>query len=73
MADVLKGIVEQTGTAQDLELLNELAAQMRAGCLCGLGKDAPNAFLSTLRLFRDEYDAHLKGKGCPAKGTKPGP
>ena len=69
MADILKGIVEQTGTAHDLELLDELAGQMRLGCLCALGKDAPNAVLSTLRLFRDEYDAHLKGKGCPAKGT----
>jgi len=73
MTDVLKSIVEQTGTAQDLELLNELAAQMPAGCLCGLGKGAPNAFLSTLRLFRDEYDAHLKGKGCTAKTVKSGP
>ena len=73
MADILKSIVEQTGTAQDLELLGELAGQMRVGCLCSLGKDAPNAVLSTMTLFGDEYDAHLKGKGCAAKGTKPGP
>ncbi len=69
MADILKGVVEQTGTSQDLELLEELAGQMRLGCLCALGKDAPNAVLSSMRLFRDEYDAHLKGKGCAAKAT----
>ena len=68
MADILKGVVEQTGN-QDLELLEELAGQMRLGCLCALGKDAPDAVLSSMRLFRDEYDAHLKGKGCAAKAT----
>jgi NADH:ubiquinone oxidoreductase subunit F (NADH-binding) len=67
MADILKGIVEQTGTVQDLELLEELAGQMRLGCLCALGREAPNAVLSSMRLFRDEYDGHLKGKGCAAK------
>ena len=69
MADILKGIVEQTGTFQDLELLGELAGQMRLNCLCALGRDAPNAVLSSMRLFRDEYDGHLKGKGCAAKAT----
>jgi formate hydrogenlyase subunit 6/NADH:ubiquinone oxidoreductase subunit I len=53
------------GRAQDLVELENLAKQVGAGSLCGLGKTAPNPVLTTLRYFRDEYEAHLKGR-CPA-------
>jgi NADH-quinone oxidoreductase subunit F len=49
-----------------LVLLEQLAKAVMAGSLCGLGKTAPNPVLSTLRYFRDEYDAHVKEKRCPA-------
>ena len=56
-----------TGKAQPAQLdeLERLARQVCAGSLCGLGKTAPNPVLSTLRYFRDEYEAHLRGR-CPA-------
>jgi NADH-quinone oxidoreductase subunit F len=65
MLDILDRLVAGKGQAQDLTLLEQLAAQVGAGSLCGLGKTAPNPVLSTLRYFRDEYEAHLRGK-CPA-------
>jgi NADH-quinone oxidoreductase subunit F len=49
-----------------LILLEQLAKAVMAGSLCGLGKTAPNPVLSTLRYFRDEYNAHVKDKRCPA-------
>jgi ferredoxin len=49
-----------------LALLERLAKAVTVGSLCGLGKTAPNPVLSTLRYFRDEYDAHVKDKRCPA-------
>ncbi len=70
MADILKGISEQTGTTQDLELLDELAAQMRRGCICSLGKGAPNAVLSSVKLFRDDYEGHIRGKICKSGSLK---
>lgn len=60
-----------SGTAQrgELEELEDLAMQVRAGSLCGLGKTAPNPVLSTIRYFRDEYEAHLEGR-CPTGKCK---
>lgn len=52
---------------EDLERLEELAVQVKDGSLCGLGQTAPNPVLTTLRYFRDEYEAHIKEKRCPAK------
>jgi NADH-quinone oxidoreductase subunit F len=65
MLDILERICAGKGHPQDLAQLEELAAQVCAGSLCGLGKTAPNPVLSTLRYFREEYEAHLAGH-CPA-------
>jgi NADH:ubiquinone oxidoreductase subunit F (NADH-binding) len=65
MSDILKDISEQMGKPQDLDLLIELGEAMKIGCICGLGQTAPNPVLSSIRLFRNEYDAHIKGKRCP--------
>ena len=67
MADILAGISERSGKPQDLDLLKELGEAMKTGCICGLGRTAPNPVLSSIRLFRDEYDFHIKEKRCPVK------
>jgi len=67
MADILKGISEKAGSPGDLELLDELAGQMRLGSICSLGKGAAHAVASSMRVFREDYEAHLKGKGCPSR------
>jgi len=54
------------GRMEDLDTLRELAEDVKAGSLCGLGKTSPNPVLTTLRYFRDEYEAHIKEKRCPA-------
>ena len=51
---------------EDLDKLEELAAHIKANSLCALGQTAPNPVLSTLRYFRDEYEAHIYEKRCPA-------
>jgi NADP-reducing hydrogenase subunit HndC len=66
MVRLLNEITEGKGTPQHIELLEELADMIRAVSLCGLGTSAPNPVLSTLRYFRDEYDAHILEKRCPA-------
>jgi NADH-quinone oxidoreductase subunit F len=65
MLDILDRLCAGKGQRQDLALLEQLARQVGAGSLCGLGKTAPNPVLSTLRYFREEYEAHLEGR-CPA-------
>lgn len=65
MLDLLDRLCAGKGTAADLTTLETLAHQVGAGSLCGLGKTAPNPVLSTLRYFRDEYEAHIQGR-CPA-------
>ena len=50
----------------DIERLEDLADAVKTGSLCGLGQTAPNPVLTTLRYFRDEYEAHIKHKKCPA-------
>ena len=57
------------GTKEDIELMEELSLAMEKGSLCDLGKTAPHMFISTLRYFKDEYDAHMDGK-CPAGACK---
>jgi ferredoxin len=69
MLDILVRITEGEGHAGDLEALEELAAHVQRGSLCGLGRTAPNPVLTTLRYFRDEYEAHL-AKRCPAGRCK---
>ena len=66
MHELLTRIVEGQGTPDDLELLDEVARWVKAASLCGLGQTAPNPVLSTLRYFRDEYEAHVMEKRCPA-------
>ncbi|MCF0228230.1 MAG: NADH-quinone oxidoreductase subunit NuoF [Parasporobacterium sp.] len=66
MLEVLTRIVEGNGREGDVELLEELCISIKDGALCGLGQTAPNPVLTTIRYFRDEYDAHIREKRCPA-------
>lgn len=70
MLDILTEISEGNGKEGDIELLEELSATITKGSLCGLGQTAPNPVLTTIRYFRDEYEAHIKDKKCPAKVCK---
>jgi len=65
MLDILNRLCAGKGQRQELAQLEHLARQVGAGSLCGLGKTAPNPVLSTLKYFREEYEAHLHGR-CPA-------
>ena len=66
MLEIVTDITAGRGKEEDLGLLQELAETVRDFSLCGLGRTAPNTVLSTLRHFRDEYEAHVIGKKCPA-------
>ena len=66
MLEILERIVEGKGEEGDIEKLEALAENIKATALCGLGQTAPNPVLSTLHFFRDEYEAHIKEKRCPA-------
>ena len=70
MLEILKRITEGQGKEDDIELLEELAYQIKDNSLCGLGQTAPNPVLTTLKYFRDEYKAHIRDKKCPAKACK---
>jgi NADH:ubiquinone oxidoreductase subunit F (NADH-binding)/(2Fe-2S) ferredoxin/NAD-dependent dihydropyrimidine dehydrogenase PreA subunit len=65
--EILKKICDGKGESQDIDLLEELSAVIKETALCGLGQTAPNPVLSTLRYFRDEFEAHIYEKRCPAK------
>lgn len=64
--DILNRITKGKGTAEDLELLQEIAEVMQDCCLCALGTSATNPVLSTIHYFKNEYDAHIKEHRCPA-------
>ena len=64
--ETLVRITEGQGREGDVELLEELCKGIKDGALCGLGQTAPNPVLTTIRYFRDEYDAHIREKRCPA-------
>lgn len=64
--EILTKITEGKGTMEDLDKLERLCMDIKASALCGLGQTAPNPVLSTLRYFRDEYEAHVRDKVCPA-------
>ncbi|MBQ9741375.1 MAG: 4Fe-4S binding protein, partial [Kiritimatiellae bacterium] len=64
--EILVRITEGKGREGDVELLEELCTGIKDGALCGLGQTAPNPVLTTIRYFRDEYDAHIREKRCPA-------
>jgi len=66
MLDILTAITEGRGEPEHLEILAQLAEDVKEGSLCNLGKTAPNPILTTLRYFREEYEAHIKEKRCPA-------
>jgi NADH-quinone oxidoreductase subunit F len=71
MLEILDRITEGHGHEGDLEKLEELAYQIKDNSLCGLGQTAPNPVLTTIRYFRDEYEAHINHKKCPAKKCRP--
>ncbi len=66
LQEILTRIVNGEGKEGDVELLEELCVGIKDGALCGLGQTAPNPVLTTIRYFRDEYDAHIRNKKCPA-------
>ena len=66
MLEILDDIVLGLGKIEYINVLSELAEEVKTGSLCGLGKTAPNPVLTTLRYFRDEYEAHIKEGCCPA-------
>jgi NADH-quinone oxidoreductase subunit F len=66
MLEILDRLCEGRGRPTDLEELADLADRVKRTSLCGLGQTAPNPVLTTLRYFRDEYEAHLREKRCPA-------
>ncbi len=66
MLEILERITAGKGKEGDIELLEELGHYIRAASLCGLGMTAPNSVLSTIRYFRNEYEAHIRDKRCPA-------
>ena len=66
LLNLLERITNGQGRIEDLEVLKSLGEHVRRTSLCGLGQTAPNAVLSTLRHFRDEYEAHLSQGRCPA-------
>jgi len=66
MLEILDDISKGQGRMEDIDTLYEMAQDIKVGSLCGLGKTAPNPVLTTLRYFRDEYEAHIKERRCPA-------
>ena len=70
MLEILERIVAGQGEEGDIEKLEFLGENITNGSLCGLGKTAPNPVLSTIKYFRDEYEAHIKDKKCPAGHCK---
>jgi NADH-quinone oxidoreductase subunit F len=70
MHKLLTCITEGKGKEGDIELLIALSEAACEASLCALGKSAPNPFLSTLKYFRDEYEAHIREKRCPALSCK---
>jgi NADH-quinone oxidoreductase subunit F len=66
MLEILERITKGEGKMEDLDMLDDLANEIKNNSLCGLGQSAPNPVLSTLTYFRDEYEAHINEKRCPA-------
>jgi NADH:ubiquinone oxidoreductase subunit F (NADH-binding)/NAD-dependent dihydropyrimidine dehydrogenase PreA subunit/(2Fe-2S) ferredoxin len=70
LLEILTRITKGEGREGDIELLEKLSSSVKATSLCGLGQTAPNPILSTLKYFRDEYEAHIRDKKCPSKVCK---
>jgi NADH-quinone oxidoreductase subunit F len=71
MLEILDRITNGKGEAGDIEKLEDLAYEIKDNSLCGLGQTAPNPVLTTIKYFRDEYEAHITHKKCPAKVCRP--
>ena len=70
MLEILERLVAGKGKDRDIEKLEKLALNIKRSSLCGLGQTAPNPVLSTLKYFRNEYEAHIYEKRCPAGECK---
>ena len=70
MLRILSDITSGRGKPGDLELLQEIGSAVKQGSLCGLGQTAPNPVLTTIRYFREEYEAHIVDKRCPATACR---
>lgn len=70
LKEILHRICEGEGTMDDLDLLDDLSVKIKDASLCGLGQTSPNPVLTTLKYFRDEYEAHVKERRCPAAVCK---
>ena len=70
LLEILERITKGQGREDDLERLETLSGGIKAMSLCGLGQTAPNPVLSTLKYFREEYEAHIRHKKCPSKVCK---
>jgi NADH-quinone oxidoreductase subunit F len=66
MLEILTRITEGEGKEGDIETLEDLAVQIKDSSLCGLGQTAPNPVLTTIKYFREEYEAHINDKKCPS-------
>ncbi len=66
MLEILTGICEGRGQEGDIELLEQIGATLKESSLCSLGKTAPNPVLTTIKYFREEYEAHIRQRRCPA-------
>ncbi len=66
LLEILTRITEGNGRKGDIELLESLSADVKSSSLCGLGQTAPNPVMSTIKYYRDEYEAHINEKRCPA-------
>jgi len=71
LLQILDRLTKGEGRDNDLELLESLSKDIKNGSLCGLGKTAPNPVLTSFQYFRDEYEAHVKEKRCPALMCRP--
>ena len=70
MLEILERITKGKGKEDDIDILETLGRQIKESSLCGLGQTAPNPVLSTIKYFRDEYEAHIHSKKCPAKSCR---
>ena len=67
MLEILQRLTRGEGVPEDIDKLGQLALQIKEASLCGLGQTAPNPVQTTIRYFRDEYEAHIRDKKCPAR------
>ncbi len=71
LGEMLEAITEGRGQEEDIDKLAKMSDLIKKTSLCGLGQTAPNPVLSTIKYFRDEYEAHIRDHKCPAKVCKP--